>query len=72
MSSARGLDPFVGIKGVLGFSDLCKTEIYKQVKQGTFPAPVPIAKGRVAWITSELIEWQRTRIAARRKEVAAA
>ena len=66
-----GLDPFVGIREVENFADLGKTKIYQQVKDGTFPAPVPISKGRVAWITSELIEWQRTRIEARRKKRAA-
>jgi len=66
-----GLDPFVGIKEVQRFSDLCKSEIYKQVKAGTFPSPVPIAKGRVAWLASELIEWQRVRVAARKEPAAA-
>jgi predicted DNA-binding transcriptional regulator AlpA len=73
--SCPDLDPFVGIREVEKFSDFCKSEIYKQVKARTFPAPVPISKGRVAWLTSELIEWQRTRLAARRTsrtEVAAA
>ena len=69
--SCPGLDPFVGIRDVENFADLGKTKIYQQVKDGTFPAPVPISKGRVAWLTSELIEWQRTRIEARRKERAA-
>ena len=67
-----GLDPFVGIRDVENFSDLGKTKIYQQVKAGTFPAPVPISKGRVAWITSELVEWQRRQIAARDNRAAAA
>ncbi len=70
--SCPDLDPFVGIREVAKFSDFCKSEIYKQVKAGTFPAPVPISKGRVAWLTSELIEWQRRRISVRCKEPAAA
>ena len=69
--SCPDLDPFVGIREVEKFSDLCKSEIYQQMKARTFPAQVPISKGRVAWLTSELIEWQRRRIEARRKERAA-
>jgi predicted DNA-binding transcriptional regulator AlpA len=32
-----------------------------------FPKPVPLQGNRVAWVSTEIIEWQNARIAARDK-----
>ncbi|MCE7031732.1 AlpA family transcriptional regulator [Lysobacter sp. GX 14042] len=44
---------------------LSRTEIYRQVKAGTFPAPVKIGSRSSAWIASEVDSWIEARIAAR-------
>lgn len=49
------------------YTGLHRTQIAAKIAAGEFPAPVPISdSGRaVAWLESELIEWQQRRIAAR-------
>jgi prophage regulatory protein len=48
---------------VCGYS---KPRIYALIKQNKFPRPVPLAGGgAVGWLESELIEWQRARMAER-------
>lgn len=44
---------------------LAQTTIYEAVRKATFPAPIPLPGGRVAWLESEISEWQKTRIAIR-------
>jgi prophage regulatory protein len=40
--------------------------IYTLMNQGKFPRPVPLAGGgAVGWLESEIIEWQKARIAER-------
>lgn len=58
------LPQFVGIK---------HTQINVLIKLGEFPQPVPISKsGRaIAWLESDLIAWQNSRIAARNQSNAA-
>ena len=49
------------IHEVISRSGLSKTAIYRNIKDGTFPAPVRIGKRAVAWRTEELEEWLRER-----------
>jgi prophage regulatory protein len=42
-----------------------ESELYEDIANGTFPAPVPIGTRAVAWIESEVVEWQERRIAER-------
>ena len=44
---------------------LGRSTIYKKVKEGTFPKPVPISGGAVGWLASEIEEWLAARIAER-------
>ena len=44
---------------------LKKTEIYKQIDEGTFPAPIRVGVRQVAWLESELDEWIEAKVAAR-------
>lgn len=39
------------------------TTIYREMAAGTFPHPVPIGGGRVAWIESQIDAWIAARIA---------
>jgi prophage regulatory protein len=41
------------------------TEIYSQMKAGTFPNAVPIGKRTVGWLEEEVEKWISDRIAAR-------
>ncbi len=62
------LDQFLDLHQVIGKTgNKSKSSIYQEIRDGTFPAPVPIGKGRVAWVSSELLFWQRGCIEARRK-----
>jgi prophage regulatory protein len=45
---------------------LTRSSIYELMAAGKFPKPVPLTGGQaVAWIESEIIAWQKHRIAAR-------
>jgi prophage regulatory protein len=59
------LDQFLDLHKVKRVSNKSKSAIYAEIRDGTFPVPVPIGKGRVAWLASEIAAWQRARIAAR-------
>jgi prophage regulatory protein len=52
------LPPYVGLK---------RTQIHKLIECGEFPKPIVLSdSGRaVAWIESEVCDWQASRIAAR-------
>ncbi len=39
-----------------------KTKIYKDIKAGSFPKPVPLSKNAVGWLESEIHRWQEERI----------
>jgi prophage regulatory protein len=41
------------------------TEIYSQMKAGTFPNAVPIGKRTVGWVEEEVEAWIEDRVAAR-------
>jgi integrase len=41
--------------------------IYQQMAEGTFPKPVKIADGAVAWPASKIAQWQKARIQASEK-----
>lgn len=49
------VDQLLRINGVRGATTLSRTEIYRRVKAGTFPAPVSLGGGRaVAWRVSDI------------------
>ena len=39
--------------------------LYDLMGREKFPKPVPLSPGRVGWIESEVLDWQRARIAER-------
>ncbi|MCK5748672.1 helix-turn-helix transcriptional regulator [Oricola sp.] len=47
----------------------CST-IYEMMERGSFPRPVRLSPRIVGWIESEVIDWQRSRIAERDAEAA--
>jgi prophage regulatory protein len=40
---------------------LSKSTIYRGIARGTFPKPIRISAGRVAWSEHELIGWLKSR-----------
>jgi len=44
---------------------LSKTEIYRKIKAGGFPRPVPLGTQKVAFLESEVAEWMEARLRAR-------
>ena len=59
------------IKQVLRRTGLCRTTLYKLVKEGTFPAPTYPTPTMPRWLTSEVDDWL-TDLAAQRARPQAA
>ncbi len=55
---------FLSLKAVLELTSLSRSQTYRLVAEGTFPASVPLGS-RVAWLESEVSAWQDARIAER-------
>ena len=54
---------FIRRKEVEAMTSLCRAEIYKRIKLGTFPAQIKLSEGHAAWIESEVVSWCEQRIA---------
>ncbi len=68
MNQTDELNRLYRLKDVEQFAGLKRSQISELVKAGEFPRPIQLSNGgrAVAWIERELIEWQSSRIAARR------
>jgi prophage regulatory protein len=47
------------------FTGLRRTAIDNLIRIGSFPRPIPLGKRSVGWLESELLDWQRARVAER-------
>jgi prophage regulatory protein len=56
---------FLRLPAVVQLTGVPCSGIYEQMAGGTFPRPVPIGKRAVAWLETEIIDWQKRQIAAR-------
>lgn len=45
---------------------LSRSTLYAYIREGRFPAPIPISDRCVAWVESEIDQWIADRIASRR------
>jgi prophage regulatory protein len=63
------LERFLPKAEVLRITGLSDTTLWRMCRARKFPAPIQISTNRIAWLSSEVAEWQRKLIAAR--EVAA-
>jgi prophage regulatory protein len=61
---------FIRIEEVLSITSLSRSELYRRIKAGTFPAQVKLAPGHSVWVESEVSAWVADRIAECRAEVA--
>lgn len=56
---------FMTMKQVVGQVALSKTELYRKIRAGTFPRPVPLGPQKVAFVESEVTAWMADRVRAR-------
>jgi len=56
---------FLRLPEVINQCGLSRSTLYDAIKQGRFPAPVPLGPKRVAWLSTEIDRWMADRIAAR-------
>jgi len=54
------------LPAVLKATGLSKSGIYLMMREGSFPAPINLGPRTVGWLESEIAEWQRRRIEARK------
>lgn len=45
------------LKTVCDITTLSKATIYREIKQGKFPAPIQLTDRSVGWLMSEIEEW---------------
>jgi len=55
------------VQGTVG---LRRSEIYRRIRSGTFPAPIRLGTNAVAWLQSDLDAWIAARVAESRKGTA--
>ena len=65
-SKTRAPGRFLRLPEVMARTGLSRSTIYVRLEQGCFPRPVSLGARAVGWIESEVDEWIRERIAARR------
>jgi prophage regulatory protein len=61
---------FLRREDVEHITGLPTSTIYELMSRGTFPKPIQITPRRVAWLESEIVDWQKACIAAARPEAA--
>jgi prophage regulatory protein len=54
------------LPAVLARTANSRSQLYADIKAGTFPAPAKIGERSVAWLTTEVDAWCLTRVEARR------
>ena len=65
------IQTFLRLGDVQRHTGLPCSSIYLLMSKGQFPKPVPLGPRSVGWLESEILEWQKTRIAQRDGVVAA-
>ncbi|MCY1458186.1 Prophage CP4-57 regulatory protein (AlpA) [compost metagenome] len=61
---------FIRRKDVEAMTSLSRSEIYRRIHNGTFPAQVKLSEGHAVWVESEVTAWIEARIAESRGEAA--
>lgn len=60
---------FLRLKDVMEKTGLSKSAIYSKIKEGEFPASVPIGSRTVAWLESDINDWLEWRVQVRDRKV---
>lgn len=58
---------FLRLKDVMEKTGLSKSAIYSKIKEGEFPASVPIGSRTVAWVDSDVEKWLEWRLLVRER-----
>lgn len=53
------LDRFMRERDVIEATSLSHATLWRAMKNGHFPKPVPISPGRVGWRESAIVAWQQ-------------
>lgn len=63
------LDRFLRLEAVEFITGIKRTKIKEMIAAGAFPRPISLSdSGRaIAWLESELVAWQRSRVARRKR-----
>ena len=59
---------FLRMTSVVERVGLSKSHIYRLIRQGSFPKPVPLGQQSIAFLESEIDAWMHERIVARENE----
>ena len=62
---------FLRLPAVIEATGWSRATIWRKVKAGVLPAPIPIGPKSVAWDAAEIAEWQQRCIDASRRGVGA-
>lgn len=62
MSQAPSSGPLLRLPSVEAQTGLSKSEIYRRIKLGTFPAPLKLGARAVAWPSAVIETWVKTLI----------
>jgi len=57
---------FLRLNQVVEKTGISRSTVYLYLKQGRFPEPVHLSERLVAWVESEIDNWMKERIAARK------
>jgi prophage regulatory protein len=60
----RKIQRFLRREDVEYITGLATATLYEQMARGDFPRPIRITPRRVAWLESDITEWQKAKIAA--------
>lgn len=60
---ANEIPRFIRFKEVIEVTSLSKTEIYRRIDAGNFPAQIHLGPKSVVWVASEVAAWCEQRIA---------
>ena len=55
----------IRMKEVMAKAGIARTNLWRQVKDGQFPAPVSLGARAVGWVESEVDAWIESKIAER-------
>jgi prophage regulatory protein len=59
--TTESADGFFAKPAILKITTYSDTTLWRRVKDGSFPAPVQISPGRVAWRRRDVANWIQTR-----------
>lgn len=59
---AKTSGPLLRLPSVEAQTGLSKSEIYRRIKDGTFPKPIKLGARAVAWPSAQIDEWVKSLI----------